>query len=212
LARTAILFRPIGRNRIPRFFSKEIEGDASKGSTAAAPGGATMSGMIEIPGVLYRILLPAVAIAGLSACVVFDEELVYDDGTPYQAGDPADPRAPDDDPARPGDPDEGPQDIPDDPDPPVGELVLTPDSAAPGETVIVFVDADVPVFDGTDSVRLFGPPGLNLDAFSIDDAETLVLSLSVEDDAPSGVHDLLVQLDDGTALFEEAAFFVEVVQ
>ncbi len=166
-----------------------------------------------IPAAIGRITLAAVALSSLAACVVFDEELVYDDGTPYEAGDPADPRVPDDTetegPDRPDDP-EDPQ-IPDDPDIEPGDLVLTPDSAAPGETVIVFVDSDSPTFDGADDVRFFGPPGLTIDAWSIDDAQTLVLSLSVDSDAPSGVHDLLVQLDDGTALFTEGAFFVEVL-
>lgn len=164
-----------------------------------------------IPAGIGRITLAALAISSLAACVVFDEELVYDDGTPYQAGDSADPRVPTDteDPDRPDDPED--PEIPEDPDVVPGDLALTPDSAAPGETLIVFVDSDAPVFDGTDDVRFFGPPGLTLDAYSIDDAQTLVLSLSVEDDAPSGVHDLLVQIDDGTALFVEGAFFVEVI-
>ena len=160
-----------------------------------------------IQGGIARISLAALTISSLAACVVFDEELVYDDGTPFEIGD-EDPREPDDRPDRPGDPDE--PDLPEDPDLSPGDLTLTPDSAAPGETLIVFVDADAGVFSATESVRLFGPPGLSLDAYSVDDPETLVLSLSVEPDAPSGVHDLLVQLDDGTALFSEAAFFVEV--
>ncbi|MCK6502601.1 hypothetical protein L6R53_04270 [Myxococcota bacterium] len=128
-------------------------------------------------------LLPA-----LGACVIHDNDCPGDD---FWA---------DDDSGRPDPDDTGA------PEEPKARLWLDPDAGAPGEDLIAGLQSDQP-FDWSTvaAVEFFGPiTPCTMQARQ----DELLITLAVDDDAPAGPVDLLVELDDGTAIWVDDAFLV----
>ena len=145
-----------------------------------------------------RSILPFVLSFSLAGCIVYDEELVWDDGTPVEAPDRQDPQ----DPAT---PDDDPEPAPD----PVEDFALTPDTAVPGETVIVFVEAVDPVLGDVTDARFFGPSGIEVTATASNGLSTYVVTIEIPEDASSGFNDLLLERESGEAVYLENVFRVD---
>ncbi|MEZ4319600.1 MAG: hypothetical protein R3F61_18940 [Myxococcota bacterium] len=143
-----------------------------------------------------RALLPLALSFALGGCIVYDEKLVCDDGTPV-------PDNPTFNPCTSSGPDH--TDVPSD-DP---TFTLTPDAGSPGETVIVFVEADGPVLGDIELARFFGPSDLEVTATAANGDAGLVVTVEIPANAAPGANDLLLEPTTGAAIFLEEAFFVE---
>ncbi|MCB9678785.1 MAG: hypothetical protein H6737_27020 [Alphaproteobacteria bacterium] len=141
-----------------------------------------------------RTLLPFALAAALTGCVIYDEELVWDDGTPV-GDDPAD-RDPADRPSPPSD------------DPATG-FSVTPDRGQPGETLILFVDSEAGELGDVVGAEMFGPSDLIVTAVASGGASTFVVTVAIPDDAASGPNDLLLERADGTVEFLDDVFRVQ---
>jgi hypothetical protein len=121
-----------------------------------------------------------------SGCVIYEEELVEDTG------------------------EEQPSERPDTEEPELAfDLWLNPAGAVVGQTTIVslFAEGDVDL-GGIDSIRFFGDGGLEVLATDARSPHEFLLTISVPQSATLGGNDLLVEFEDGTAAFVEAAFTV----
>ena len=150
-----------------------------------------------------RIVGPLFAISlALQGCIIYDHDCPGCepdrndeglDGRPDRDDDPDDCEEPCDD-------DTG--DITEPPPPDYG-FYLTPDEAEQGEVFIASLRADGEDAVGLDTItdlRLFGD--VEILAEDLRSAEIL-LTVRVLDDADPGLVDLLVELDDGSAAYEE---------
>ena len=132
-------------------------------------------------------LLAISLLPSLGACVLYDNDCRDDDFWSDDSG-------------RPGQDDTGV-----DPEPKV-QLWLDPDAAAPGADLITSLQADL-VFDWTTvvSVEFYGPiTPCTMQARE----DELLITIAVDDDAMAGPVDLLVELDDGSAIWVDDAFLV----
>jgi hypothetical protein len=135
------------------------------------------------------------AIAVASGCVVYDEQLVYDD------------------PAGPPGVDDGndPVEVPDDADLIDALAFLEPSFGLAGSTVIVSLQGELDPY-AIEGVRFFGPSDLGISSMVVRDDEVL-LALNLAEGCTGqsvalGDYDLLVELADGTAVFVTAGFEV----
>ncbi len=150
-----------------------------------------------------RIALPIMAFGlALQGCIIYDHDCPGCD--PDRPGD-----RPDDYPDRDDDPDDCESPCDDDtgdveqPPPPDYGFYLTPDEAEQGQVFIASLRADgedaVDLASITD-LRLFGE--VEILASDLRSSE-LLLTVQVAGDAALGLVDLLVELDDGSAAFED---------
>jgi hypothetical protein len=150
-----------------------------------------------------RIVGPLFAIGlALQGCIIYDHDCPGCepdrrdegiDGRPDRDGDPDDCEEPCDD-------DTG--DITEPPPPDYG-FYLTPDEAEQGEVFIASLRADgedAVALDSITELRLFG----DVEILAEDQRSTeILLTVRVLEDATPGLVDLLVELDDGSAAFED---------
>ena len=133
---------------------------------------------------MRRLLFLALSYSLLTGCIVYDEQLIQDDGTPL------------------GETDR---------DPLPGEdslILLTPDNGQPGDTMIVFVDATQPELVDIEDAEFFGPSDLVILATASNGPEEFVLTIEVPDGAASGPNDLRLETRTGDTIWVNTAFEV----
>lgn len=143
---------------------------------------------------ISMILLSLSLVGG---CVVYDEQLVYEDSG----------LAPGQEVEAPGDSGE----LPDDEDLIDALAYLEPSTGVLGSTVIVSLEGEIEAEEVV-GVRFFGDTGLRISSSTVRDG-TLLMSLELGggcdgESGAAGMADLLVELQDGTAVFVEGAFEV----
>lgn len=171
-----------------------------------------------------RLLVPVIVIGALTGCIIYDEELKYSDDRPTTEDDNPVTEGTDDDPTAVADPgtetpdpavDDRPDDRPDDgttttdegdATPAIPPVSIVPGAAVAGDTTIVSVVVnegfDIDLLDVT-NVSFFGPSDVGVLASWNRTAGELILTIKVPLDAAAGDNDLLLQYDDGTAVYAE---------
>ena len=150
---------------------------------------------------MRKLVAVAVALGGLSACVV--EEVTVDTGGP-EATDVTPEDRGDDGPARPSDPADGGEpgdDIVRDDVPGDGVPYVEPSELLAGDLVLAFVVADGAADLSTAvDVALYGEPDVTVATWAVRGTDELALSLQVSDRSPAGTLDVVVDLADGSVL------------
>jgi hypothetical protein len=157
---------------------------------------------------MKRLVLPALAVALSSACIVYDEDVIYNEHGEYgdtDLGTWSNPERPaSEDPAA---NDDGVDDPPEAP-PPV--MHFEPGGALAGDIVIVSLVSDDDSLDlrKVDTVEFFGAADIDVLAMTPRNAGEFLLTLDIDPDGFPGVSDALIAWSDGTAVFLEGAFEV----
>lgn len=155
---------------------------------------------------MRRLALPALVIASLAGCIIYDEDVVYRDEEAIV----------DDGPSRPDRPVEDTTDAadPSDPAPSADPIGVFPSGAAAGETIILsIVRTDEPGaadwdLRGLSGLGFFGPSEIEvLVVQGRNEAESL-MTVRIPANSPTGSNDLLLEFENGDALFLEDAFTV----
>jgi hypothetical protein len=150
----------------------------------------------------------------LSGCLIYDEEVFVDDETREveHAGTPSGEDS--DTLNQPGeDPGQSDGSTPQDEDPEPPGLSVFPSGGATGETVIVSVVVDVDRtadFDMTlvTGVTIYGPSDIEILVDQDRDLVERLLVVQIGAESPVGTNDVLVEFDDGSAIYLTDAFDV----
>jgi len=135
---------------------------------------------------MRRLLFLALSYGLLTGCIVYDEQLIQDDGTPVAETD------------RDRDPLPGEDSL----------IFLSPDNGRPGDTLIVFVDATQPELAEVETAEFFGPSDLIVLATAPNGPEEFVLTVEVPEGAQAGPNDLRLETRTGETIWVNTAFEV----
>lgn len=177
---------------------------------------------------MKRLILPALVVMGMTGCIIYEEDVIYEeeggisdgDGRGGDAKDPGETDPGDIDPGEIDGEDPDPGEIdgedPDQEDPePVGPaaVILYPSGGEVSTTVIVSVvvniDADVSIdLNLIKDITFYGDSELDIVAAQIRNSDEYLLVIDVGAKGADGDNDLLIEFEDGTAVFVHDAFEV----
>jgi hypothetical protein len=137
---------------------------------------------------MRTLVLPLYMVASLATgCIVYEEELIYEDDVPGADG------VPD----------------PNGEDPEAYTVWLEPAGGVPGETAIVSMMAEGDIdLTAVEDVAFFGDGAIEILATDGRTPNEFLLTLQIPDSAALGANDMVVEFADGSAVFVEIAFTV----
>jgi len=165
---------------------------------------------------MKRLIVPALVVMAMTGCIIYEEDVIYE-----EQGELSDDRDPNDDDvnADPGDvgdddPEPDDPDVKDDPEP-IGPpaVLLYPSGGEVGSTIIVSVvvnvDADIDMdLTAIQDITFYGPSDIDIVTAQSRNADEHLLVLQINSAAATGDNDLLVEFEDGSAVFVHGAFEV----